>query len=483
MPRVDEIYGLEATQAELDFVNITTDHDVRLFIEPYAMSLKNDVWSKHCYEHISTFFQHIIDLIRSGREGEALALFEYMGEPSQTGLGYAKSRSSGRGIRGEKARRFFNALRRSRAVQTGLMSDLGEADLFINGVSRDGISDLTANILRGPLIDYTQRQCVAWEIPLQADIAAGHIWDTTKLRWVPKYANLPVYEGDYLLFTPKYSVRRNLLLNSQEYYSHHVVNFIRDEEIRVGTPGLVRLLKDGTPWIPKSDIKRDNPLSKDFLAQFSELHPDVLKRYKDIYKNLPEADGAPTNRDLDADLDESAFARALIEELADVPTGPDHATKYHRLMVGIIEFLFYPNLIFPDVEPKLHQGRKRIDIWYTNTARDGFFHTVLSNPRLAASLIPVECKNYGRDIGNPEFDQLGGRFSDDRGWFGILCHREHADRERVMKTCADTLRDNRGMIIPLEDSDVNQLLNIVVQGQRSQIDTWLHGFYRKLLNP
>jgi hypothetical protein len=416
MPRISEIYHLEATQAELDFVNITTDHDVRLFIEPFAMSLKKDVWSKHCHEHVTSFFQRVIDLIRAGHEDEAQELFLYTGEPNQTGLGYSTARGRGRGIRGEKARRLFEALRRSRAVQSGLMSDLGEADLFIDGVSRDGISDLTANILRGPLINYTQAQCGAWGIPLQTDVAADHVWDPTQLQWIPKTANLPVYEGDYILLTPKYSVRRNLLLNSQEYYSHHVINFLRDQELNAAA-GLVRLLRDGTPHVFKKDVKEKYPLSKDFLARFSEQHPEVLRRYREFYQNIPGADGAPSNVELDREFDDSAFARALIDELNDIPTGIDHATRYHRLMVGVIEFLFYPSLICPEVEQKLHQGRKRIDIWYTNAATSGFFHTILSTPRFAAALVPVECKNYGRDIGNPEFDQLGGRFSDDRGWF------------------------------------------------------------------
>ena len=119
MPRINEIYQLEATQAELDFVNITTDHDVRLFIEPFAMSLKKDVWSRHCDEHITSFFQRIIELIRAGHEDEAQQLFLYTGEPNQTGLGYSTARGRGRGIRGEKARRLFEGLRRSRAVQSG----------------------------------------------------------------------------------------------------------------------------------------------------------------------------------------------------------------------------------------------------------------------------------------------------------------------------------------------------------------------------
>lgn len=480
MPRIDQIYQLEATQAELDFVNITTDHDVRLFIEPYAIAIKNDRWSQHCHEHITSFFQTLIDMIRGGHHADALELMSFLGEPNQTGLGYSTAHGRGRGIRGEKAVRLYTALRRSRAVQTGLMSDLGETDLFVDGISRDGISDLTANLIRGPLIRYTQEQCKAWEIPLQPDVAADHAWDPVMLRWNPVITSLPVHDGDYIILTPKYSVRRNLVLNSQEYYSHHVVNFIQEQQMRTGG-GLVRTLQNGSRRVFKQDVKDANPFSKDFLAKFSEQHPQVLERYKEMYVNLPGADGAPTNSELDRQFDERVFAQALIEELGNIPPGFDAATRYHRFMVGVIEFLFYPSLIFPEVEPKLHQGRKRLDIWYTNAASSGFFHTVLTNPRHMAALVAVECKNYGRDIGNPEFDQLSGRFSDDRGWFGILCHREHANRDRVISSCCDTARDNRGLILPLEDTDLTELLGHIAAGRRSEVDGWLYRKYREII--
>ena len=419
-------------------------------------------------------------MIRGDHHADALKLMSFLGEPNQTGLGYSTAHGRGRGIRGEKATRLYTALRRSRAVQTGLMSDLGETDLFVDGISRDGISDLTANLIRGPLVRYTQEQCKAWDIPLQANVAADHAWDPILLRWNPVITSLPVHNNDYIILTPKYSVRRTLLLNSQEYYSHHVVNFIQDQQLLTGG-GLVRTLKDGTKRVFKQDVKEDNPFSKDFLASFSQQHPQVLERYKEIYAKLPGADGAPTNSQLDREFDECVFARSLIEELRDIPPGFDAATRYHRFMVGVIEFLFYPGLIFPEVEPKLHQGRKRLDIWYTNAASSGFFQTVLSNPRHAAALVAVECKNYGRDIGNPEFDQLSGRFSDDRGWFGILCHRQHANRSQVIASCRDTARDNRGLILPLEDVDVIQLLEYISLGQRPELQNWLYRVYREIL--
>ena len=64
MPRLSKLFKLGVGQAELDFVDITTDRDTRLFLEPFAISLKEDVWSEHCQDHLVSFFDAVIQAIR-----------------------------------------------------------------------------------------------------------------------------------------------------------------------------------------------------------------------------------------------------------------------------------------------------------------------------------------------------------------------------------------------------------------------------------
>jgi hypothetical protein len=83
-------------------------------------------------------------------------------------------------------------------------------------------------------------------------------------------------------------------------------------------------------------------------------------------------------------------------------------------MIGAVEFLFFPRLIYPRKEHEIHEGRKRIDIAMENTARSGPFADLTVIRNYPAAYVFFECKNYGREVGNPEIDQLSGRFSRER---------------------------------------------------------------------
>ncbi|WP_254052673.1 hypothetical protein [Bacillus sp. V59.32b] len=129
-----------------------------------------------------------------------------------------------------------------------------------------------------------------------------------------------------------------------------------------------------------------------------------------------------------------------------------------------MEFIFYPYLTRPIIEQEIHDGRKRIDISFDNSAEKGFFHQLYIAKDIPSQYIFVECKNYGSEVANPELDQLSGRFSPNRGKFGLMVCRTIVDMEKFIARCADTYHNSRGMIIPLVDEDFIYLLNEIKKG-------------------
>lgn len=477
MARFSAVFGLSNNQASLDFVDIDLSTDTPLYVDPYAIQIRDDEWSSKCGDAIRSFFTEVLSALRADNHARATHLMSQFGEPNETFLGQSTGKPSGRGVGQDKAEKFTWALRNSRAFQTGVIADISEAELFIYGVGPDMISDLTTNIIRGHLANYTKQQCDLHAIQTHIVRSLGPVWVADRRDWISQDLQLPVRDGKPILLVPKFSVRFKLSLDSQEFYNHHMVEFLRSEYLNSNS-ALVQTLKNGKKRVTKTSVKERHPFVKDDLAKFVSEHPDVLE----IYKSLKGSSGPIPADLLDIYFDEFAFARILADTLRMIAPGNDDATRYHRHAMAICTFLFYPQLITPVLEAELHEGRKRLDIRFTNASEGGFFQAMMISSQGRALTIPVECKNYRKEMRNPELDQLAGRFGHQRGFVGLLLCRSMDNRQRIIAGCRDTANDGRGYVIVLEDSDLITMLGFVESNRRSKIDQYLHEKFAEITN-
>src|SRR5690606_21638812 len=170
----------------------------------------------------------------------------------------------------------------------------------------------------------------------------------------------------------------------------------------------------------------------------------------------------------------------FIKDIFAIAPGIKGASAYENAIEKFLSALLYPSLSFPVKQDEIHDGRKRIDITYVNDSKIGFFNWISRN--YPASHIFVECKNYGKEVGNPELDQLSGRFSPSRGKLGILVVRSIENKPLLLQRCKDTATDHRGFILVLEDCD---LKNLAQQRQRIQsdyADTLLYKQFKALIS-
>jgi hypothetical protein len=387
MPSFAEFYVLGKPQASLDFVDIPLERDIPLFIDPFALSLRTDRWSRQAHGAIKSFFEGLIQKIRAAKLEEARHLLSHLTEPNETHFGLSRGRPRGAGVGYGQAELILGALKASRAVQTGFLSNLEECELLVEGIARDKISDLTTNVIRSYLAEYTRDLCQLHGIPLQSCPLKPY-FDESSGDWVSDYFDLPAPDNQPTLLVPKVIARWDCAYNQYQYYNKFVVTFLQAEHYAANT-SLVRTLKSGARRVYKRDVRARFRLTKDNLFEFSKKHPDVLQQYRSSLKQI-EKTQEPVEL---GSSDDALLANTLHEALRSIPEGANTASEYHNLMIGVLEFVFFPNLIYPQKEREIHEGRKRIDAVMQNGATSGVFETLHRVRRLPCSYVAFECKN------------------------------------------------------------------------------------------
>lgn len=478
--RISKIFNLNKSQVELDFIDIDPNKDIPLFIDPHFLANRTDNWSQEAVRTIRSFFQHLLRLLSANKENQARALFSYLGEPNETCLGLSRKKPQGRGVGPMDTDKMFESILKSRAIRTGLVEDLEDCVIFVDNLGRDKLSDMTTNLLRKHLTEYTRAQCNLWNIPMKTNVQGGHYWNRATTSWENAHTDMLVVRNQRLLLVPKGLVSYSDEYTPQKFHTHFQLTFLQGEHLRMNSVLVQKIpRKDGSirTVVYKKDIKEtESPGTKEDIEQFIEKHPDIFKAFKTTLSrpasSLENEEFSPTN--VEEVIDH------LITELSATAPGKENATKYHNLVLGILELLLYPDLICPEKEKEIHQGRKRIDITFDNAAQTGIFHELHKTHGFPCQYIFVECKNYSDDPNNPEVDQLAGRFSPNRGKVGLLVCREIKNPNILINRCIDTYKDEKGLILPLTDADLVEALHRKKEGHLRPLEKTLRDRRREV---
>jgi SAM-dependent methyltransferase len=167
-----------------------------------------------------------------------------------------------------------------------------------------------------------------------------------------------------------------------------------------------------------------------------------------------------------------AVETLYVAKLKKIKPGRDEAIEYQKLVLLILARVFDSQFRKIRFEESLYEKRKRVDLIAINSAERGFFEELSSKHQVKCGYIPIECKNYKITLGNPEFDQIGGRLNEKFGLFGLLIYRS-GDSAVALKHCQDRL-DDRKHIIALDDEDLVKLLTLRQSGDGDGIEDLLN---------
>jgi hypothetical protein len=475
--RVSEHYELDVGQEALDFVDVDVWGDDPLYIDPRALRTLKTPWTNECVALLQDFFGTVIDSIREDKHTKARFLLRQLREPNETHLGLSQGRAQGRALGPGSAHDVWHALVTSEAIKSGLLQDLEETVLMIEGISYDIVSDIATNVLRESLIRFTQQQAGIWDIPLK-QVASGPLWNPRDHAWTQRYEELPVAGNGKVLLVPKAIVRKKLHFRPEDYFQHYILEFLIEQEISSNTE-LVYLLKDGSPRVTKKDLVKKYGRSKQLAVEITKQHPHILARYRRDKRE--RATAALGHEALAEQMPGSAIPDwdKLLGDVKAIKPGKAEAAAYHRAVETLLKALFYPDLANPESEVDMHEGRKRIDITFANEATAGFFSWVAKHH--PAMYILIECKNYTGDPANPELDQLSGRFGPSRGKVGLLLCRTFEGKELFIKRCRDTASDQRGFVIPLDDEDLTRIVEARSVGNARAVFAFLKQRFQQLV--
>src|SRR5271169_4977179 len=139
--RVSKHYRLGRTQPTLDFVDVRIDGDTAVFIDPTAIRTLESDWGNDCVSLLQSYFDAVISTIKDGDDGRALSLLAALHEPNDARLGLSTNEPHGSGISAGLANEILSELKESEAIESGLLSDLEDTALMIEGIGPDRISD------------------------------------------------------------------------------------------------------------------------------------------------------------------------------------------------------------------------------------------------------------------------------------------------------------------------------------------------------
>ena len=460
---------------EFHFVDIYAYQDIPLFLDPFGISAMGTKWAKKCENEIATYFQYLIDCIRANDRKSVSRLLNALHEVNEIGLGYSSSVPQGRGIGSVQAEQIQMSFETSEAAKSGDIKDIADCAILIPGISRDKISDITANILKRSLVEFTQLQCQKHNIPTKK-VPVNNAFDFDTFQFTSYFAQLPVIDVRPIILLPISSVRQDPELSKSKYYRNFVLEFLRAEHQHAGD-SLSTVLKNGSVVVRIGDLKEKYPMTVDFLYNFSKENPNILERYKQELRSTAIKKGKVQLKPRRKVLN-SAERKAYLDA---IEPGATQASNFHKLAFDSLIHILADRISNPWMEKEINQGRKRIDIVFNNRDKKGFFQNLHEKHNVKCPKIIVECKNYGKEIGNPEVDQINGRLNDKRGRFGIIVCRSVDNKDRLLDRCKDLLNDNGNYIIVIDDVELVELLSFRDSNDETKIDNFFDNKIDKLI--
>ncbi len=438
-PRLIDHYGILGAQNKFDFAIPFLHEDIPLYVDPFLMWKSPSQQDQSLHDTLINAFNAFGREANSGGMSQCVERLCRISECNEVGLGNSASRT-GKRIGKEKALEILGLFERLPHYAKSECHHIEETQLYIDGISKDRISDLACNFLKSFLIDFTIDQCERAGIPLQ-DVTVSDVYSVRDRKFIDDYkAKLPCHPetGDNLIFVPKRWLRYVPWINYEDYFKHHC---------------------------PQDDIAHEGEeLNHVQVLQYNVNNYGVVDAYiKEKERTFEDCFNDPLFSQIPI-----LSAKRHLTALKKLPSGKeDNADKeYERILELLLPSLLYPHLDFATAQSRTISGSSIRDLIFYNN-RDYPFLDELNNDYQSRQ-ITFELKNV-KTVEREHVDQLNRYLTPGLGHFGVIVTRNELSKARMQQT-VDLWSGQRKAIIALTDLDIDMMVQVFESKQRLPIE-------------
>lgn len=307
----------EDTLQDYGAFNISLINDLPLFIDPFLLFGSEKAEYQMLHEVIIKYLiflkEKAANRVMSSAQIRAWYCFP---EEKQNWFGYSLYGNGGTGLGMDFGMALSSSIHivfRDIGMETiSTASHLEKASLFSIGVGKDNISDFTCNLIKSYLLDYTQQFA---NIYLEKDqtkkLAIKKVYfDYNLERWMPKEYELPYYNNDYIILTP-----RDILTKDDNWINRHeligdfdsICDSIPNDQLREEIHNYFQKRLPNELGLKLPSQKQVNRAIHETIQQY----PTIIDYY--IKQKEENKDGARRDSEIKVDEVEELFIRNVQE--------------------------------------------------------------------------------------------------------------------------------------------------------------------------
>ena len=146
-PRLTDHHGISVAQTEVDFAIPFLDEDIPLYLDPFLLWRSPSQQDQSLHTSLITCFNHLGSLMQKGRKAEAVDNLIVASECTEVGFGVSVNRR-GKRIGAATANEILDLFSCVPKYWRSGFTHFEEIQLYVDGISKDRISDLSCNFLK-----------------------------------------------------------------------------------------------------------------------------------------------------------------------------------------------------------------------------------------------------------------------------------------------------------------------------------------------